>query len=196
MSVNDRIELFLKYQNKNMSFEEISNIMDIKSSTLRRSLNKNGYKSENGKYVKSPEKDVNQITFEDMSKKKTVKKTKSNTKKQEEKIVKENKKTKKTSPKKDKKINISQEDLDKICEVYDWYIEVKDLKSLQQKKSSNKKDINIEDTNISDVKSVNIRVDKGTWEEFERLCSNSSYNKREIVTQAFKDFMKSYKNLL
>ena len=89
-----------------------------------------------------------------------------------------------------------QEDLDKLCEVYDWYIEVKDNKALRPKKLSNKKDIVIEDENIKDIKSVNVRVDKGTWEEFERLCSNSSYSKKEIITQAIKDFMKAYKSLL
>ena len=38
--------------------------------------------------------------------------------------------------------------------------------------------------------------EKETWEDFERLCSNSSFNKKEIITQALKDFMKTYKNLL
>lgn len=211
MSFNDRIETFLKYQEKNMSFEEICNKMEMKSSTLRRTLNKNGYKSVKGKYVKSSVDDINQMSFEDMTKNKRdknnknkedvakVKNIKEKTvktkdKKEKEKISTKN--SKKTTPKKDKKINISQEDLDKICEVYDWYIEVKDLKTLKPKKLANKKDIVIEDENISNVKSVNIRVDKETWEEFERLCSNSSYSKKEIVTQAFKDFMKTYKNLL
>ena len=101
-----------------------------------------------------------------------------------------------TTPKKDRKINISQEDLDKLCEVYDWYIEVRDNKALKPKKLSNKKDILLENENITDFKSVNIRVEKETWEDFERLCSNSSFNKKEIITQALKDFMKTYKNLL
>ena len=86
--------------------------------------------------------------------------------------------------------------MDKLCEVYDWYIQVKDNKALQVKKTSNKKDILLENGNVKDIKSVNIRVDKETWEEFERLCSNSSFNKKEIITQALKDFMKTYKNLL
>ena len=46
----------------------------------------------------------------------------------EETAPKEEKKTtkKKTAPKKDRKINITQEDMDKLCEVYDWYLSVKD----------------------------------------------------------------------
>ena len=41
-----------------------------------------------------------------------------------------------------------------------------------------------------------IKVDKKTWEDFERLCSNSQFSKQQIITQALKDFMKEYKHLL
>ena len=106
------------------------------------------------------------------------------------------KKIKRATPKKDRKINITQEDLDKLCEVYDWYMEVKDLKSMKSKSNTIKKDIKIEDTNLDSLKSTSIKVDKKTWEDFERLCSNSKFSKQEIITQALKDFMKEYKNLL
>ena len=203
MNSKDRIELFLKYQKQNMSFEDISNKLGIKASTLRRSLNKNGYKSEKGIYVKSI--DESQISFEDIkdTKKSSKSKIKGNNNTKE---INKNKETvnskenvnkkRKTTPKKDKKINISQEDIDKLCEVYDWYIEVKDNKAFKPKKLSSKNDVLLDKTNINDFKSVNIRVDKQTWEDFERLCSNSSFNKKEIITQALKDFMKTYKNLL
>ena len=108
----------------------------------------------------------------------------------------ETKKIKRGAPKKDRKINITQEDLDKLCEVYDWYMEVKDLKSMKTKTKTNKKDIKIEDTNLQSLKSTSIKVDKKTWEDFERLCSNSEFSKQEIITQALKDFMKEYKSLL
>ena len=212
MILTERIELFLKYQNENMSFEDISNKLEVKPATLRRNLNKAGYRSDKGKYVKIREVDKNsnenmesQISFGDINNKSntkpkyTKKEATTNNKLQKEKVKKESPKktiTKKVAPKKDRKINISQEDLDKLCEVYDWYIEVKDNKALRPKKLSNKKDIAIEDVNIKNIKSVNVRVDKETWEEFERLCSNSSYSKKEIVTQALKDFMKAYKSLL
>ena len=108
----------------------------------------------------------------------------------------ETKKIKRGAPKKDRKINITQEDLDKLCEVYDWYMEVKDLKSMKTNTKTNKKDIKIEDTNLQSLKSTSIKVDKKTWEDFERLCSNSEFSKQEIITQALKDFMKEYKSLL
>ena len=190
MNSKDRIELFLRYQEQNMSFEDISNELGIKSSTLRRSLNKNGYKSEKGIYVKYI--DESQISFEGI--KDTKKSSKSNRKGNNNKN--EINKSKIFTCKKDNKINITQEDIDKLCEVYDWYVEVKDNKALKPKKLSSKKDVLLDKTNTDDFKSVNIRVDKQTWEDFERLCSNSSFNKKEIITQALKDFMKTYKNLL
>ena len=204
MNSKERIELFLKYQNEKMSFEDISKKLEIKPDTLRRSLHKNGYKSNKGVYEKKV--DDSQLSFSvlnttnnsDKSKVKgSNKKTKDISKNKNESNKKESAKKKKTTtPKKDRKINISQEDLDKLCEVYDWYIEVRDNKALKPKKLSNKKDISLENENITDFKSVNIRVEKETWEDFERLCSNSSFNKKEIITQALKDFMKTYKNLL
>ena len=54
----------------------------------------------------------------------------------------------------------------------------------------------IEDKELKDVKGTSIKVDKNTWEEFERLCSNSEFSKQQILTQALKDFMKEYKHLL
>ncbi|WP_296644715.1 hypothetical protein [Romboutsia sp. 13368] len=75
-------------------------------------------------------------------------------------------------------------------------MEVKDLKSMKSKPKTNKKDIKVESTNLTELKSTSIKVDKKTWEDFERLCSNSEFTKQEIITQALKDFMKEYKNLL
>src|SRR5699024_5955932 len=205
---------------KNLKFEDIALELGIAKTTLRVFLNKNGYKMNNGKYkLKDDFIEFKQIEFEEnknYNKNKSTK-TKENktTSKKEKDITKtgktkesnlkknikvenkvENKTTKRQIPKKDRKINITQEDLDKLCEVYDWYMEVKDLKSMKSNSSKNKKDIKIEDTNLESLKSTNIKVDKKTWEDFERLCSNSKFSKQEIITQALKDFMKEYKNLL
>ena len=203
-----------------MKFEDIALELGIAKTTLRVFLNKNGYKMNNGKYkLKDDFIEFKQIEFEEnknynknkstktKENKTTSKKEKDTTKtgktkesnlkkniKVENKV--ENKTTKRQIPKKDRKINITQEDLDKLCEVYDWYMEVKDLKSMKSNSSKNKKDIKIEDTNLESLKSTNIKVDKKTWEDFERLCSNSKFSKQEIITQALKDFMKEYKNLL
>ena len=180
MNSNERIDEFLKLQEQGVSLEEIASTLGVKPQTLKRTLNKNGYKSVKGKYIKkeqSVEDNFVQVQFEDNG---IIEKTKP-------------KKKKVTKPKKDKKIILTQEDLDKLCEVYDWYLEVKDCKSLKRKKS--KKDITI-DFEPTEDKNVSLKVDKGVWEEFLRLCSNSNYDRKTIVTQALNEFMKMYKDLL
>ena len=66
-------------------------------------------------------------------------------------------------------------------------------KSLKPKKQ--KKSIAIDFEETSD-KTVNLKVDKGVWDDFLRLCSNSSYDRKTLVTQALYDFMKDHKDLL
>ena len=207
MTSNQRIDEFLKLQDKGISLDEIASTLGIKPQTLKRDLNKNGYKSVKGKYIKKDEKSQNvsiQVSFVDnelnqknnekKAKKTTPKKTKvaeQSNKNENEKVKVKNTKTSKT--KKDKKINLTQEDLDKLCEVYDWYLEIKDCKSLKPKKA--KKEI-VVDFEKTEDKTVSMKVDKGVWEDFLRLCSNTSHDRKTLVTQALSDFMKVHKDLL
>ena len=205
MTSNQRIDEFLKLQDKGISLDEIASTLGIKPQTLKRDLNKNGYKSVKGKYIKRDEKSQNvsiQVSFVDnelnqknnekKAKKTTPKKTKvAEQNNKNEKVKVKNTKTSKT--KKDKKINLTQEDLDKLCEVYDWYLEIKDCKSLKPKKT--KKEI-VVDFEKTEDKTVGMKVDKGVWEDFLRLCSNTSHDRKTLVTQALSDFMKVHKDLL
>lgn len=205
MTSNQRIDEFLKLQDKGISLDEIASTLGIKPKTLKRDLNKNGYKSVKGKYIKKDEKSQNvsiQVSFVDnelnqknnekKAKKTTPKKTKvAEQNNKNEKVKVKNTKTSKT--KKDKKINLTQEDLDKLCEVYDWYLEIKDCKSLKPKKT--KKEI-VVDFEKTEDKTVSMKVDKGVWEDFLRLCSNTSHDRKTLVTQALSDFMKVHKDLL
>ena len=205
MTSNQRIDEFLKLQEKGISLDEIASTLGIKPQTLKRDLNKNGYKSVKGKYIKKDEKsqkvsiqvsfvdnELNQKNNEKKAKKTTPKKTKvAEQNNKNEKVKVKNTKTSKT--KKDKKINLTQEDLDKLCEVYDWYLEIKDCKSLKPKKT--KKEIFVDFEKTED-KTVSMKVDKGVWEDFLRLCSNTSHDRKTLVTQALSDFMKVHKDLL
>lgn len=205
MTSNQRIDEFLKLQNKGISLDEIASTLGIKPQTLKRDLNKNGYKSVKGKYIKRDEKSQNvsiQVSFVDnelnqknnekKAKKTTPKKTKvAEQNNKNEKVKVKNTKTSKT--KKDKKINLTQEDLDKLCEVYDWYLEIKDCKYLKPKKT--KKEI-VVDFEKTEDKTVSMKVDKGVWEDFLRLCSNTSHDRKTLLTQALSDFMKVHKDLL
>ena len=205
MTSNQRIDEFLKLQDKGISLDEIASTLGIKPQTLKRDLNKNGYKSVKGKYIKKDEKSQNvsiQVSFVDnelnqknnekKAKKTTPKKTKvAEQNNKNEKVKVKNTTTSKT--KKDKKINLTQEDLDKLCEVYDWYLEIKDCKSLKPKKT--KKEIFVDFEKTED-KTVSMKVDKGVWEDFLRLCSNTSHDRKTLLTQALSDFMKVHKDLL
>lgn len=202
MTSNQRIDEFLKLQDKGISLDEIASTLGIKPQTLKRDLNKNGYKSVKGKYIKKDEKSQNvsiQVSFVDneLNQKNNEKKAKKTTPKKTKVAEQNNKnekvKVKNTKTKKDKKINLTQEDLDKLCEVYDWYLEIKDCKSLKPKKT--KKEI-VVDFEKTEDKTVSMKVDKGVWEDFLRLCSNTSHDRKTLLTQALSDFMKVHKDLL
>ncbi|WP_195334958.1 DNA-binding protein [Paraclostridium bifermentans] len=215
MTDKQKLDKFLKLQNKGISIDEIATQLDSDIKALRRFLNKNGYKSVKGKYIKKDDipvndskQDVKQLELtmnSTKSSKPATKESKTSTK------VKKNNTSSTTSKKSSKpsttksqkvykskpaKVNVSAEDLDKLCEVYDWYLSVKDIKSLKPKITKSKKDILIEECDMTDLKSTRVQVEKSTWEEFERLCSNSDHTKQEIITQAIKEFLKQYKNLI
>ncbi len=207
MTDKQKLDKFLKLQNKGISLEEIAIELDSEVKPLRRFLNKNGYKSVKGKYVKKDDGVENKATKQLEITIDTTNNTKKkrNSKKEPSKIDATDKKANsKTSNKKNTKVykakpakvNVSAEDLDKLCEVYDWYLSVKDIKTLQPKVKKTKKDVIVEDINIKEVRATRIQVEKATWEDFERLCSNSEYSKQEIITQAIREFLKQYKNLI
>ncbi len=150
MTDKQKLDKFLKLQNKGISLEEIAIELDSEVKPLRRFLNKNGYKSVKGKYVKKDDGVENKATKQLEITIDTTNNTKKkrNSKKEPSKIDATDKKVNsKTSNKKNAKVykaktakvNVSAEDLDKLCEVYDWYLSVKDLKPLQPKVKKNKK---------------------------------------------------------
>lgn len=205
MTDKQKLERFLKLQNKGISIDEIAAQLDSQVKDLRRFLNKNGYKSVKGRYLKKVEDNIEndakqlELTIDSSKSTKTTKTGKknatsnSNTKKSSKSSESKPSKVYKAKP---AKVNVSAEDIDKLCEVYDWYLSVKDIKSLQPKPKKLKKDIVVEKFDMTNLKSTRIQVEKSIWEEFERLCSNSEYTKQEILTQAIKDFLKQYKNLI
>lgn len=215
MTDKQKLDKFLKLQNKGISIDEIATQLDSDIKALRRFLNKNGYKSVKGKYVKKDDIPVNdskqdvkqlELTMNSTKSSKSAtkeSKTSTKTKKNNTSSTTSKKsskpsttKTQKVYKSKPAKVNVSAEDLDKLCEVYDWYLSVKDIKSLKPKITKSKKDILIEECDMTDLKSTRVQVEKSTWEEFERLCSNSDHTKQEIITQAIKEFLKQYKNLI
>ena len=101
----------------------------------------------------------------------------------------------KTKPKRDRKINVTREDMDKLCEVYDWYLSVKETVN-KRRKSRKEKDIIIEDLELKDTKKAYLNIDRETWEDFDRLCSNAGYKKNEVLTQIIKEFIREHGSLI
>lgn len=205
MTDKQKLDKFLKLQNKGISIDEIATQLDSDIKALRRFLNKNGYKSVKGKYVKKDDIPVNdskqdvkqlELTMNSTKSSKTATKESKTSTKAKKNNTSSTTKSQKVYKSKPAKVNVSAEDLDKLCEVYDWYLSVKDIKSLKPKITKSKKDILIEECDMTDLKSTRVQVEKSTWEEFERLCSNSDHTKQEIITQAIKEFLKQYKNLI
>lgn len=205
MTDKQKLDKFLKLQNKGISIDEIATQLDSDIKALRRFLNKNGYKSVKGKYVKKDDIPVNdskqdvkqlELTMNSTKPSKPATKESKTSTKAKKNNTSSTTKIQKVYKSKPAKVNVSAEDLDKLCEVYDWYLSVKDIKSLKPKITKSKKDIFIEECDMTDLKSTRVQVEKSTWEEFERLCSNSDHTKQEIITQAIKEFLKQYKNLI
>src|SRR3712207_9589824 len=71
-----------------------------------------------------------------------------------------------------KKITFSQEDMDKLCEIYDWYMLVKDLDVLKEVKlKDTTTSISIEKDILKTSKRVSVNIDKDVWDDFSALCS-------------------------
>ncbi|MBS5787327.1 MAG: DNA-binding protein [Clostridioides difficile] len=112
MDGNERIDNFLKLQEKNLKFADISKELGISQSTLRTFLNKRGYKSIKGKYIlkndlndkvedkqnskksKKTEHNVEQLDFTNAS---SVSSSKKNTKNNIKNEVKNNNKSNKST---------------------------------------------------------------------------------------------------
>lgn len=94
------------------------------------------------------------------------------------------------------KINVTQEDMDKLCEVYDWYLQVKDLDFVKSPVNSKISNITIDEDIIKNKKRISSVVDEEIWDDFDRLCGNTNYNKGEILTQAIKEFLQKHKDII
>ena len=108
---------------------------------------------------------------------------------------------KKTSPKrtvkgKNSKVSVSQEDMDKLCEVYDWYMQVKDLDIIKEKTKIKKTSIKIEDDIIKNKKRISAVIDSDVWAAFDRLCNNTEEKKGEMLTFVLKNFLLKHKDLI
>lgn len=113
-------------------------------------------------------------------------------------IIKNNKKKKKRAgvkTKSPKRVSVTQEDMDKLCEVYDWYLWVKDMDMFKTPPIVENTDIEIEEDIVKEKKKISATVDKEIWDSFDSLCKNTGYKKGEMISKALEDFLLKHKDL-
>ena len=97
---------------------------------------------------------------------------------------------------KNPKVTMTQEDMDKLCEVYDWYLQVKDMDLVRSGLDITTNSIEIEDDIVKNKKRISAVIDEEIWEDFNRLCGNTEYNKGEVLTQAIKEFLMKHRDII
>ncbi|MEG0249808.1 MAG: DNA-binding protein [Peptostreptococcus sp.] len=189
-----------KKENSNAKSSVKKNSENIKSSKVKEKSTapKSNTKKKKTTTSKNNSKktDIKNISLEKNSSEKSLNKkttslSKKNTKASPKKSV-----SKRTVKGKNSKVSVSQEDMDKLCEVYDWYMQVKDLEILKEKTKIKKTSIKIENDIIKEKKRISAVVDNEVWSAFDRLCNNTEEKKGEMLTFAIKDFLLKHKDLI
>lgn len=100
-----------------------------------------------------------------------------------------------TSKNKTSRVSFTQDELDKLCEVYDWYMAIKDLDPLKQVKHIENTNIKIEEDIIKQAKKVSITIDQDVWENFSTLATNISQKKGPLLTEILKEYLLRHRDL-
>ena len=100
-----------------------------------------------------------------------------------------------TSKNKTSRVSFTQDELDKLCEVYDWYMAIKDLDPLKQVKHIENTNIKIEEDIIKQAKKVSITIDRDVWENFSTLATNISQKKGPLLTEILKEYLLKHRDL-
>ena len=100
-----------------------------------------------------------------------------------------------TSKNKTSRVSFTQDELDKLCEVYDWYMAIKDLDPLRKVKHIEYTNIKIEEDIIKQAKKVSITIDQDVWENFSTLATNISQKKGPLLTEILKEYLLKHRDL-
>lgn len=175
-----------------VAFEDL--IPENTDSETKKSSAKTRTSSKKSTAKKSKEKKASQKTS--TAKKKAPKKTPKKTAAKPAAKTKKTASSKRTVKGKNAKVNVTQEDMDKLCEVYDWYLQVKDIDIVEVDKEFKKSSINIDDDIIKEKKRISSVVDEEIWDDFGRLCDNTGLKKGDVLTLAMKEFLLKHKDLI
>ena len=188
--------------NKQITFKELLkpvNSNDVKiSEKINKTNKKNASKEDHLKNIseKSTSKTrPKHLSSQDNTKTKTSTKARATSDTKTIKKASLTKVAKTTSKNKTSRVSFTQDELDKLCEVYDWYMAIKDLDPLKQVKHIENTNIKIEEDIIKQAKKVSITIDQDVWENFSTLATNISQKKGPLLTEILKEYLLKHRDL-
>lgn len=112
-------------------------------------------------------------------------------------------KTKSSTKKKSgtNRVTMTQNDMDKLCEVYDWYLQIKDRVDFSEvglheiPNYFNNMVNQVQDENI-EKKILNTKIDKDVWEDFDRLCKNLDAKKSDMINFILKKVITDFSDII
>ncbi len=112
-------------------------------------------------------------------------------------------KTKSSTKKKSgtNRVTMTQNDMDKLCEVYDWYLQIKDRVDFSKvglheiPNYFNNMVNQVQDENI-EKKILNTKIDKDVWEDFDRLCKNLDAKKSDMINFILKKVISDFSDII
>jgi putative DNA-binding protein len=191
--------------NKQITFKELLkpvNSNDVKiSEKINKTNRKNASKEDNLKNIsekstsKTRPKRPSSVDNKANTKAKTSTKARSTSDTKSLKKASLTKVAKTTRKNKTSRVSFTQDELDKLCEVYDWYMAIKDLDPLKQVKHIENTNIKIQEDIIKQAKKVSITIDQDVWENFSTLATNISQKKGPLLTEILKEYLLKHRDL-
>lgn len=177
LSLEEKRDLVLREQSLNTPPEVIAEMLGTTLPGLRAFMNRQGYKSDNGIY-KLKDFRENNLPEGALNTKSTYPEFKQS----------------ETEPHKYTQVNVEM--LDKLHEMYDFMLLIKDSKQFRNKISKKAKDIVIiDDYSHEETVMFASKIPKSVAENFEALCNNSQHTFKDILTQALNQYLADHNHL-
>lgn len=179
-SNEETVKEVLKLQNEDYKLTEIAKKMEASPETIRRAMNRSGYKTKNGRFIKNDDKCNTNIIQENTEKAEQL---------QVEIISSEAAAIISNDDIKNNLLKIVNQ-YDKIQKVIDWF------DSRDDKDNTNIIQVNTGlkiELPEADIKRTTIRVNEKVWNSFNNLADKyKEYDKHSLLSMALKEFVERY----
>lgn len=225
MDINEKLEYILTQQSKGVELNDIADALELKPTAVRAFMTRQGYSCKKGVFhKKDAEEQIQLILGMESNSSLTSDALKDNLVEQDNLIDDSVKSTTQTSQinskineteqqdcKEDKvkfvyvtekaargTLKLTPEFIDHFDEMRDWFLDVKDLPQLKHKVTRKNKEVFI-DNDLLECESfekTKVNIESECMEKIERLCKNSNISKDILISQALREFLKTYKHLI